>query len=114
MLEVESDADRLDLVHPDGVTLHWVKRNGAGPDARRLRGALAELLRQDPRVGGEWPSGVVDVFAHGERESIKTLRGLFREHGVPRERLSISAYWAQGRTEDAFQAEKKTPVGSID
>ena len=27
--------------------------------------------------------------------------------------MSVSAYWAYGRVEDAFQAEKRTPVGQI-
>jgi hypothetical protein len=27
--------------------------------------------------------------------------------------MSLSAYWAYGRAEDEFQAEKKTPVGQI-
>src|SRR5690606_17522012 len=30
-----------------------------------------------------------------------------------RSRLSYSAYWAAGRNHDAFQAEKRTPVGQI-
>ncbi|GAA1352645.1 siderophore-interacting protein [Falsarthrobacter nasiphocae] len=109
VIEVESeDDDALPLAHPAGVEVTWVARNGAGPDPMRLRGALEAAL------GGGWPSGVVHVFAHGERESVKALRTLFREREVPRERLSISGYWAHGRTEDAFQAEKREPIGKID
>ncbi|TFV79244.1 siderophore-interacting protein [Blastococcus sp. CT_GayMR19] len=64
-----------------------------------------------------WPAearepGGVQVFARGERESIKAVRRVLRD--VPRERLSISGYWARGRTEDVFQAEKREPVGRIE
>jgi hypothetical protein len=42
------------------------------------------------------------------------VRALLKEHDVPRERLSISAYWARGRAEDQFQAEKREPIGQIE
>jgi hypothetical protein len=35
-----------------------------------------------------------------------------RRH-ASRERLSISGYWARGRTEDILQAEKREPIGGI-
>ncbi|MFT4286061.1 SIP domain-containing protein [Nocardioides sp.] len=63
-------------------------------------------------AASEWPAGT-QVFAHGERESVKAVRGVLRERAVPRESLSISAYWARGRTEDVFQAEKREPIGQI-
>ena len=62
----------------------------------------------------EWPEGKVDVFAHGERESIKQVRRLLKEREIPREQISISGYWAYGRTEDRFQAEKREPIGKIE
>lgn len=45
---------------------------------------------------------------------MKALRAyLHDERGVDRADLSLSAYWAYGREEDEFQAEKKLPVGQI-
>ena len=45
---------------------------------------------------------------------MKALRPvLFEEHGLDRAQVSLSGYWARGRDEDAFQAEKKTPVGKV-
>ncbi|MDN5716538.1 MAG: siderophore-interacting protein [Janibacter sp.] len=65
-----------------------------------------------------WPQELspesVQVFAHGERESIKAVRAALKRREVPRAAISISGYWARGRTEDAFQAEKKTPIGTIE
>ena len=42
------------------------------------------------------------------------IRKILKDREVPRESLSISAYWAQGRAEDQFQAEKREPIGQID
>jgi NADPH-dependent ferric siderophore reductase len=90
---------------PEGIELVWHVEPGTAPDTERL----ARLV-----TSREWPEGRVQVFAHGERESIKALRRVFKERAVPREQLSISGYWAYGRTEDTFQAEKRTPIGKID
>ncbi len=40
-------------------------------------------------------------------------RELFEVRGLERAQVSLSGYWARGRTEDVFQAEKKLPVGQI-
>ena len=41
-------------------------------------------------------------------------RLLVTERQIPREAISISAYWALGRVEDQFQAEKREAIGKID
>ncbi|MCS3779567.1 siderophore-interacting protein [Tsukamurella ocularis] len=106
ILEVESDADRIALTAPAGVDVRWA----VNPDV-----ADVDFLARQVAVA-DWPAdrATTHVFAHGERESIKAIRKVLRELKVPRERLSISGYWARGRAEDAFQAEKRTPVGQID
>ncbi|MFT4219386.1 MAG: SIP domain-containing protein, partial [Microbacterium sp.] len=74
-------------------------------ETARLANAVRDL---------EWRAGEVDVFAHGERESMKALRRvLFDERALKRAQVSLSGYWARGRTEDRFQAEKREPVGQI-
>ncbi|MHA7277542.1 siderophore-interacting protein [Arthrobacter sp. Hz1] len=103
-LEVETESDRHDLVAPPGVDLVWLYRRGSV--AGTLLGAA---VRQ-----AQWRSGRVQVFAHGEREAMKRLRDVFfTERGLDRGQVSLSGYWAHGRTEDRFQAEKKEPVGRI-
>lgn len=106
ILEVESDADRIALTAPSGVDVRWA----VNPDV-----ADVDFLARQVAVA-DWPAdrATTHVFVHGERESIKAIRKVLRELQVPRERLSISGYWARGRAEDAFQAEKRTPVGQID
>ena len=96
---VEDVADRLLPEAPAGVSVVWVDND------EELIAAVRGL---------DWPEATPQVFAHGERETIKTIRKTLKDHEVPRESLSISAYWARGRAEDQFQAEKREPIGTID
>ncbi|MFB0835419.1 siderophore-interacting protein [Arthrobacter halodurans] len=105
-LEVAGPADELALAAPPGVAVHWLHRGGVfTPESTLLAAAVME---------GAWLPGQVQVFAHGEREMVKALRRyLADEKGVDRRRMSLSAYWAFGRAEDTFQAEKREPIGQI-
>jgi NADPH-dependent ferric siderophore reductase len=105
-LEVDSDADVQEISAPAGLELVWLQRDDvpAGESSQ-----LVEAVRN-----AAWPDGRVDVFAHGERGYMKGLREvLFRERGLDRSQVSLSGYWAKGRVEDVFQAEKKLPIGQI-
>lgn len=105
-LEVDDDADVLTLEAPAGVELHWLRRRGVPAGNSSV---LVEAVR-----GARWPEGRVHVFAHGERGSMKGLREVFfTERGLERGQVSLSGYWASGRVEDDFQAEKKLPIGKI-
>lgn len=104
-LVVDSDEDRLELTAPQGVEVVWTT-GAQGGAATEL---LSTVLQSRP-----WPDGRVQVFAHGERESIKLVRRLLKERGIERDQISISGYWAHGRNEDRFQSEKREPIGKID
>lgn len=109
LIEVESEEDVLDVTAPDGVAVSWL----VNPDTDDI----AYLARAIDAA--DWPVDVgaedaVQVFAHGERESIKAVRRVLKERNVPKAAISISGYWARGRTEDAFQAEKREPIGKIE
>lgn len=105
-LEVGGPEDHQPLAAPDGVSVTWLHRD-ALPAGNT--GLLADAIAKAP-----WPNNDVQVFAHGEREAMKALRDVFfSDRGLDRRQVSLSGYWAAGRTEDAFQAEKKTPVGQI-
>lgn len=105
-LEVDGDADIQPISAPAGLKVAWLQRRGvAAGDSHLLVNAVRESA---------WPDGRVDVFAHGERGYMKGLREvLFRERGLDRNQVSLSGYWAKGRVEDDFQAEKKLPIGKI-
>ena len=107
LLEVQDADHHLDIQVPSGWSLRWIHR----AEAPAGFPALVEAART-----AQWPGTTdgVQVFAHGEREAMKALRPvLFEEHGLDRAQVSLSGYWARGRDEDAFQAEKKTPVGKV-
>ncbi|GAA1384643.1 siderophore-interacting protein [Pseudonocardia kongjuensis] len=106
LIEVGTAADELDLVAPDGIEVRWLHRGGAGAGTSTV---LVDAVRALDR-----PAGDVQVFAHGERGAMKALRPyLTDECGIDRSRLSLSAYWAHGRGEDAFQSEKREPIGQV-
>ena len=104
LVEVEGPADEIPLTPPVGVELRWLHRGAAAPGS-----ALVAALR-----ALEPPTGPVSVFAHGERGAMKEARVVLHDTwGLDRAGLSLSAYWALGRVEDRFQAEKREPVGAI-
>ncbi|WP_327144808.1 siderophore-interacting protein [Nocardia sp. NBC_01327] len=94
-VEVDGPADELAFVHPEGVTLTWVHREGAEPGVR-----LAAAVRAE-----SWLDGQAQVFIHGEAQAVMhDLRPYVRkEHGVTAEWASISGYWRRGRTEEGFR-----------
>ncbi|ATG51829.1 NADPH-dependent ferric siderophore reductase [Brachybacterium vulturis] len=102
LIHLEDEEDRLELESPAGVELRWVigPREALVPTVRALDLEDAEGLQ---------------VFCHVERATTKQLRQvLVKDAGIPRPQISISAYWALGRIEDQFQAEKREPIGRID
>ena len=62
---------------------------------------------------GPWLPGRADVFAHGERDSMKAIRAALKTRLGDGDQVSLSGYWAAGRTEDVFQSEKRQPIGQI-
>ncbi|TFC53678.1 MULTISPECIES: siderophore-interacting protein [unclassified Cryobacterium] len=99
-IQVPSASEILDLAAPGAVQIQWL----FGTDPGHLSTAVDAAT---------WLPGRPQVFAHGERSAMKGLREVFSARGVQRSELSLSGYWAQGRTEDRFQAEKREPVGQI-
>lgn len=106
---VSSEDDILPLDAPEGVTVNWLVRSPEEDGATDPTLDLAAAIAAEP-----WPEGRPQIFAHGERTAMKALRNLFKERGITRDQLSLSGYWALGRTEDRFQAEKREPVGVIE
>lgn len=110
ILEVKDPTHQQDLSRvriPHNMKVRWVHRATQVSGERALVSAVSEA---------NWPQDVsgVQAFVHGEREAMKAIRQeLFAVRGLARSQVSLSGYWAQGRTEELFQAEKKLPVGKI-
>jgi NADPH-dependent ferric siderophore reductase len=103
-LETSDPSEYLDAPLPSGMEVSWRHR----PEPGRQPRLLADTL-----LAGPWLSGRADVFAHGERESMKAVRAALKTRLGHDDQLSLSGYWASGRTEDVFQSEKRQPVGQI-
>jgi NADPH-dependent ferric siderophore reductase len=103
-LETSDPGEYLDATLPGGVEVSWLHRPEPGSQPRLLADAL---------LAGPWLSGRAGVFAHGERESMKAVRAALKTRLGDDDRLSLSGYWASGRTEDVFQSEKRQPIGQI-
>jgi NADPH-dependent ferric siderophore reductase len=103
-LETCDPGEYLDATPPSGMEITWLHRPHPGSQPRLLADAL---------LAGPWLPGRADVFAHGERESMKAIRAALRSRLGEGDQLSLSGYWASGRTEDVFQSEKRQPVGQI-
>jgi NADPH-dependent ferric siderophore reductase len=103
-LETSDPGEYLDAKAPGGVEVVWLHRPHPGSQPQLLADAL---------LAGPWLAGRADVFAHGERESMKAIRAALKTRLGDGDQLSLSGYWAAGRTEDAFQSEKRQPIGQI-
>ncbi len=103
-LETCDPGEYLDATPPGGMEVIWLHRPQPGSQSRLLADAL---------LAGPWLAGRADVFAHGERESLKAVRSALKARLGDGDQLSLSGYWASGRTEDVFQSEKRQPIGQI-
>jgi NADPH-dependent ferric siderophore reductase len=103
-LETCDPGEYLDVMPPRGIEVSWLHRPEPGRQPRLLADAL---------LAGPWLRGRADVFAHGERESMKAVRAALKTRLGDGDLLSLSGYWASGRTEDVFQSEKRQPIGQI-
>ena len=55
----------------------------------------------------EFPHGTPDVFVHGEAGEVRAVRRhLLIDRGIPREGTSISPYWRQTMTDEAWREVK--------
>ena len=106
LLEVYGVDDEVDLGAPAGVQISWLapwrRRRRTRPRSwrRRRRAALAR------RAGARLRSRRAGVDEGATRHPLQA-------EGLERTQVSLSGYWAYGRTEDKFQAEKREPIGQI-
>lgn len=98
-VEVSDGAEEQPVATAGDVEVFWLHRGDAEPGSTSL---LEDAVR-----GWDWPEGVVHAFVHGESTLLRTVRPYVKdEQGVPREGLSVSAYWRLGDTEESFRTWK--------
>ncbi|SDS51751.1 siderophore-interacting protein [Microlunatus soli] len=89
-LQVESEADRVDIPTQEGIQIEWV----VSPPCRGDGTPLERAVRATPR-----PEGRIQAWIAAEAGVVRTLRSFVRDHwGVHRDDLHAVAYWKSGRT----------------
>jgi NADPH-dependent ferric siderophore reductase len=94
VIEVDAPTYVQPVAAPDQVEVTWLYRSDAAQPG------LAATVRALP-----WREGRVHAFVHGEAQAVmhEIRPYLLRERNVPRSDVSISGYWRQGRTKEAFR-----------
>ena len=99
VIEAVSEADEQQLVHPEGMTVHWAIQ--AKPDASGT--FLTSRIKTLP-----WLDGQPAIWAACEFNSMRQLRTYFKEvRKTPRSHLYISSYWKIGQSEDDHKVTKR-------
>ena len=80
-LETCDPGEYLDAKVPAGVEVVWLHRPHPGSQPRLLADAV---------LAGPWLPGRADVFAHGERESMKAIRAALKTRLGDGDQLSLS------------------------
>lgn len=94
VIQVDAAPHEQEMHGPAGVTVAWLHRSAGDHPS------LPDAVRAVP-----WREGRVHAFVHGEARTVmhEIRPYLLRERAVPRADVSISGYWRQGRTEEAFR-----------
>ncbi|MBA68582.1 MAG: NADPH-dependent ferric siderophore reductase [Rhizobiales bacterium] len=99
VIEVQTEADRQELDHPEGVTIHWVINPEPGHHPELLEEAVRAIT---------WRPGRVYAWSATEFEVMRRLRTYLRaERGLGPDQLYISSYWKQGLEEDSHRVIKR-------
>lgn len=90
IIEVEDDADKIDLPTRSNDEIVWAVRKGAVP-GEALVAALAAI---------DWPEGEIFVYAGGEATAMRDVRRhVLNERGLQRENLRMSGHWKRGQSD---------------
>ncbi|WP_174801214.1 siderophore-interacting protein [Martelella limonii] len=99
VIEIQSEADRQNLLHPEGIRLHWV----INPEPGHHPQAFDEAVRAI-----EWRKGRVYAWCATEFETMRRVRAYLREErGLGPNQLYVSSYWKQGLGEDQHKVLKR-------
>jgi len=99
LIEIQSEADRQDIDHPDGLELHWLVNPQPGHDPHLFEGVARSL---------GWPEGRVYAWSASEFETMRRMRRYLREErGLGPSDLYISSYWKHGLVEDEHRTVKR-------
>lgn len=96
VIEVENAAEEQALSTAADAQVTWVHRSSGDEDG--LLHAVQAL---------ELATGPYDAFLHGEATTVRQIRKhLLVDRSLDADRLSVSGYWKQSRTDEGWRAEK--------
>jgi NADPH-dependent ferric siderophore reductase len=99
VIEVLSEEDKIPLVVPSGISVHWVVN--AHPDS-------PNTLLVDKVRSLSWYEGDPSVWVAAEFTAMKSLRQHFKiERNVNKNNMYISSYWKMGETDEGHKKAKK-------
>lgn len=105
VIEIQSEADRQDLPHPEGVTLHWLINPEPGHHPQKFETFVRAL---------PWRKGRVYAWCAAEFETMRRVRAYLRqERGLGPDQLYISSYWKQGLGEDQHRVVKRADAETV-
>jgi NADPH-dependent ferric siderophore reductase len=102
VIEVLSEEDKVPLVVPNGISVHWVvNAHSDSPNA-----FLADKVRSLA-----WHEGEPSVWVAAEFTAMKNLRQYFKvERKVNKNNIYVSSYWKMGEADEGHKKAKKMDV----
>ncbi len=117
LIEVPTEADAVPLMPLEGLTVHWLPRDGGQDYGQRLLDALRGISLPVSAPGDALPDVDVDTdilweqasggastfyaWIAGEAGAVLDIRRhLVNERGVDRKAMNLMGYWRKGRTLD--------------
>tara|TARA_R110002072_G_scaffold5527_2_gene35312 strand:- start:20804 stop:21544 length:741 start_codon:yes stop_codon:yes gene_type:complete len=99
VLEVISEADKVDLLAPVGMNIHWV----INPEPEAPNSILEDTVMALP-----WRNGLASVWVAGEFSASRALRQYFRhEKKIEKTMMYVSCYWKVGETDEGMKMAKR-------
>ncbi|MDZ7684336.1 MAG: siderophore-interacting protein [Gammaproteobacteria bacterium] len=99
VLEIITEADKVDLTVPPGMEVDWV----VNPEPEQDNSVLEDTVMALP-----WRDGAASVWVAGEFSASRALRQYFRhQKQIPRELMYVSCYWKIGTTDEGMKAAKR-------
>lgn len=106
LMEIPDDKDQIELIHPTGIRVRWLSRQGAPAGNSRL---LLEAVQQQ-----QW-HGQPSVTMAGENQQVVAIRHhLLHERKLPRTALYAVPYWKEQYSEEAYHQERHRIMDELD
>lgn len=105
ILEVQSEEDKQEIAHPEGVEIRWLINPEPGQHPVRVEVAMREIA---------WPEDSPYAWVASEFSTMRAMRRYLREErGLGPNALYISSYWKHGLTEESHKIVKRDDAESL-